>query len=267
MLDKLFNKYKKSDNSAITNEDMQAAIVGRKMQQRINEVKPKIEMTTILIDRNRWSLTTIVLSLITLVSVIGWYIADERFSNHVKVAFVKLSPSGSFNVSYYDENSKPTYFINTINSLLSNYVERRFSKESYSISSDYGYALNFMSPELKNSFINDYKAAQVAAEFSACKNCQQIQVRVRTTPQNEESDSAIIDGKPGTVYHTTVFARVTELNPDGTESSKINEIISLTWTIQDITSLPDNLDAIEANPVGIVILAESVKVDPTPAQN
>ncbi len=262
MLDKLFNK-----NKTIAKEDAQAAIVGRKVQEKINAVKPKIETTTVLIDRNRWSLATIVLALITLISVIGWFIADDRFANHVKVAFVKLSPSGSFDVSYYDENSKPTYFINTINSLLSNYVERRFSKESYSISSDYGYALNFMSPELKNSFINDYKAAQIAAEFSSCRNCQQIQVRVRTTPQNEESDSAIIDGKPGTVYHTTVFARATELNPDGTTLSKINEIISLTWTIQDISTLPDNLDAIEANPIGIVILAESVKVDPTPAQN
>lgn len=267
ILKKLINK-RKLDNSELTpsEEENKANALSKKAQKYTSALKPKKETTVLLVDRNRWFITTLLLAIILLVCVTGWYRAEERFANHVRVAFVKLDPSGSYSISFYDDNDKPTFFKNTINSLLTTYVERRFSKNPYTISADYGYVLNFMSAQLRNSFLQNYNAAKVAADFETCKTCQQIKVTVRAI-QHEESDRTILDGKPGTIYRSTVFARATELNPDGTVVSRANEIITLTWTLQNIGSLPNNLSAIQADPIGIEILAESLKADPTPVTN
>jgi hypothetical protein len=256
----LFNTFLPPD------EESQANVLSNKAQQKVTAVKPKIEVAMLCVDRNRWALVTFMLVFIVFLCALGWYRASERYANHVRVAFVKLDPAGSYNVAFDEQGSKPTFFINTVNSLLSTYVERRYSKVPYTIGADYGYVLTFMSPALKNSFLDEYQAAKVAASFSNCKTCPTIKVAVRTM-QHDESDDAILNGKLGTVYRSTVFAEATELNPDGNLISKTNQIITLTWTLRDVVSLPDNLEAIQANPIGIEILDDPLKSDPTPITN
>lgn len=268
MFDRYLSKFLKKKNADVTPADNEnrGSIICTTLQARVNKLKPKIEVAELSVDRNKWAIAAIILAACLLLSLLMLYQENERFANHVKVAFVKLDPSGTYNISFADENSKPTYFLNTVYSLLSNYVERRYSKVNYSINSDYGYALNFMSAPLKNDFLNNYKAAKVAADFIACKSCQQVRVIVRNI-QNDESDEAVINGNPGTIYHSTVFIRAEELNPDGTQASVINQIVTLTWTIKNIAALPNNLNSLQANPIGIEILNDSLKDDPTPVAN
>jgi|JI10StandDraft_1071094.scaffolds.fasta_scaffold42960_2 hypothetical protein len=266
LLAMLSKRNKDADSLVPPEEESNVKILSEKAKENLQALKPKQETATLIVDRNKWAILCIVLSVILLITVIGWYKANERFANHVRVAFVKLDSSGSTSVSFYDENSRPTYFLNTINSLLTNYVERRYSKIPYSISADYGYAINFMSPQMQNNFLHTYKAAEVAAKFSTCRECAQVQVKVRTIA-HEESDSTLLNGKPGTIYRSTVFVRSTELNPDGSVISKVNEIIMLIWTLRDLNSLSGKLDEIQANPIGIEILSDSLKSDPTPVNN
>ncbi|MEO8965423.1 MAG: VirB8/TrbF family protein [Gammaproteobacteria bacterium] len=244
-------------------EESRAVVMSQDMQNTINALKPKIELSAILVDRNKWALTAMVSTLAVVIACCGWYQANERYSNHVRVAFVKLDESGEHNVSIYDENSTPTFFMNTVYSLLGHYIERRYSKTPFAIKEDYGFVSNFMSPALKNDFYTNYHAAKVAADFEICKTCSQTKVTVRTI-QHQESDQVILNGKVGSVYRSTVFARATSFNSDGTEISSVNQIITLTWRLKDIASLSNNLDVIQANPIGIEILSESLKIDPTP---
>ncbi len=264
MINKLFTKFinKNNQNLLPPEEEARGAILSAATLAKVNKLRPKQEVAVLLVDRNKWAIATLILAGCLLISLFALYQENERFANHVKIAFVKLDPSGTTNISLYDENSKPTYFMNTIYSLLSNYVERRYSKISYTINSDYGYVLNFMSPVLRNDFLINYKAAKVAADFTACKTCQQIRVTVRNI-QNNESENTIINGTPGTIYRSTIFIRATALNQDGTEANSVNQIATLTWRIKDISSLPNNLNELQANPIGIDILSDSLKEDPT----
>jgi hypothetical protein len=256
--------FKKKIGSTPLKEESRGSVVSRDLQEKIAKARPKQEVATLLVDRNRWALIATLIAIGLIICLIGWYRANERAANNIKVAFVKLQPSGLTDIVLYDENSKPTYYMNTIYSLLSQYVERRFSKSRYSIDADYGFVLNYMSPQLKSEFLTDYKAATVAAEFAACKSCPQLVAKIRNI-QHNESNEAILEGKPGTVFRTTLFTVMEEHNPEGGLTGKANQIITLIWRIKDISKIPTNLDFISANPIGIEILSESLKVDPTPA--
>jgi len=259
-----FLKRSKSKNMLIPSEEESTATsLSYHEQQKVNALKPKIELSAVLVDRNKWSLVTIILSGTVLFCALGWYHASERFANHVRVAFVKLEPSGEHTVAFYDENSQPTILINTVNSLLAQYVERRFNKLTYSIKEDYGFVTTFMSTPVKNDFLNNYHAAKMAVDFETCKTCIQSKMTVRTIV-HDENDQVIVNGKPGTVYRTTVFALENSYNPDGTTLTKTNQIITLLWRLKDMASLSNNIDVIKANPLGIEILSESIKADPTP---
>lgn len=263
MLKKYLRK-NKSDSALIPpQEESNAIALSYRTQRQVNAIKPKIELSAALVDRNKWALISVILSGTLLFCVAGWYQANERFANHVRVAFVKLEPSGEHTVALYDENSQPTILMNTVYSLLGQYVERRFSKLSYSIKEDYGFVTTFMSTPLKNDFLNNYHAAKVAVDLETCKTCTQSKMTVRTIV-HDESDQVILNGKPGTVYRSTVFALENSLNPDGTSINKTNQIITLLWRIKDISSMANNIDVIKANPMGIEILSESIKSDPTP---
>lgn len=244
-------------------EEIRTSQVSYAMQKAINGLKPKRELAQVLVDRNTWSMLAIILSICLLIALWALYIQNERFAHHVKIAFVKLDPSGNTSLSFYDEKSKPVFFMNTIHALLANYIERRYSKINYSIAADYGYVINFMSPPLKKRFLEEYKAAKVAADFMACTNCQQIRIAVRNI-QHHESDDVILNGKSNVIYRSILFIRATAFNTEGMETSKANQIVTLTWRIRDVSEMPSNLNAIQANPIGIEILSESLKDDPTP---
>jgi hypothetical protein len=266
----LFQKYfklKSSGDLAPSAEESRGTSVGYSEQMKINALKPKLELAASITDRNRWVILSGILGLALLLALLGWYQADIRFSNHVKVAFVKLDNSGSHTISFYDEASKVPYNLNTINSLLSEYVERRFSKTPYSIRADYGKALIFMSPQLQEEFRSNYQAAKVASDLESCKSCQQIKVEIRTW-QHEENNEAILNGQSNTIFRTTFFIRETTLNPDGSIISRANKIVTLTWWFhKNVSELADNLDMLRADPLGIEILAESLKADPTPVND
>lgn len=192
---------------------------------------------------------------------IGWREADRRYAEDVRVAYVKMSPNGTTDVKFEDKEKPDEFFESTVESKLIEYTERRFSKRRETITPDYGFATLFMEPELRNSFLVDKKAAEVAADLVACKDCKSVTAKVRDIQMVDK------DPMPATrtrkQYTTLVFTLMINRARSGEIESCENKIITYIWTFRPKKQVVKRNDELKYNPLGQGIIREEVRDDPT----
>lgn len=218
-------------------------------------------------DRARWFVAFLLLGGITLFSSVGWYVADQRFADNVRVAWVKLDPSGAYTVEFADHVRPVEFFQTTLESKLSEFVEKRYRKSAATITSDYRFVGFFLSPKLSAQFLSadDYNAARVAAELTECRGrCLERDVRVRVIQHRMQTPLRIPDRANATLYESLVFTTFTERKPDGTVADRRNAIVQVAWRIKGKDEISANKAALIANPLGVEILSVDLKEDPTP---
>jgi len=225
-------------------------------------MQQKIEVSKLIVERNYFALICLGLILVLILSLSFILVQKNQLKHNTQTVIVKLSPDGTHAVEFFEDRSMPVYFLNTVNSLISEYTERRYSKISSSIIADYGFVLKFMSKPLQHEFIKEYKAAEIAKKHQSCGQCQQQFVTVRTI-QHYEADQVIINAKPDMEYRTTVFITVNYKSNLGKKIFSHRKIITLIWRIKNLNELNANLSALKANPIGLEIIRASIKNDPT----
>jgi hypothetical protein len=224
-------------------------------------------LAAVTADRARWFVAFLLLGVITMFSALGWYVADERFASNVRVAWVKLDPSGAYTVEFADEVRPAEFFQTTLESKLSEFVEKRYRKVAATISADYRFVGFFMSPKLSMQFLSpeDYNAPRVAAELTECKQrCLERDVRVRVVQHRTQTPTRIPERSDTTLYETLVFTTFTERKPDGTVADRRNAIVQVGWRIKGKEEISASKGALIANPLGLEILSLDLKEDPTP---
>jgi hypothetical protein len=215
------------------------------------------------VDRNRWFIATLVLALIALVSVMSAYKANIRADNSIKTAWVKMYPSGTWDIEFHDENQEPEFFKATIDYLLRQWVERRYSKIPYSIKNDYGHVFNFMSTALKQDFISakGFNAPEKAAEIADCVSCQSVKVKLRSPPDHYDSDKTKFGKYEGTLYRSNVFIQKQVMNSDGSIMKTENMIVPLQWRLKSKREIQADKKILEYNPIGLEIMAYDILKD------
>lgn len=237
--------------------------VGRdQFHHRLLKSRHVKDLADMKVSRNYLSLAILFLVFLCFLLVMGWQVADSRFANNVRVSYVKLDPNGSYNVEYEDQDKPVDFFVNTVNSKLTEYIEKRFSKRKATISTDYGFANLFMSPQLSNSFLNDAKAATVAAEHVACTKCADEEFSVRNI-QGLTGD-LVAGSNSSTQYTTLVFSRMRKRSTEGYITECSNKIVTVLWHFRGKEDVVSKRDQLRFNPLGMEILREDVKDDPTP---
>lgn len=225
------------------------------------------QLASVTADRARWFVAFLILGGITLFSALGWYVADARFSSNVRVAWVKLDPSGGYTVEFADQVRPVEFFQTTLESKLSEFVEKRYRKNVATITADYRYVGFFLSPKLAGQFLGaeDYNAARVAAELTECKGrCLERDVRVRVVQHRTQTPLRIPDHASATMYESLVFTTFTERKPDGSVADRRNAIVQIAWRVKGKDEITANKSALIANPLGLEILSLDLKEDPTP---
>lgn len=239
------------------------ATVGRdKFHHKLLKSRHVKDVADMKVSRNYLSIGILGLVLLCFALVVGWQTAESRYANNVRVSYVKLDPKGSYTVEYEDEAKPVDFFVNTVNSKISEYIEKRFSKRKATISTDYGFANLFMSPQLSNSFLSDKKAASQAAEHVACDKCADEEFSVRTI-QGLTGD-VVSGGNSDAQYTTLVFARLRKRSSEGYVTECSNKMVTLLWHFRGKEDVVSKRDQLRFNPLGMEILREDVKDDPTP---
>ena len=88
------------------------------------------------VEKTRWFILALVLSLVAFISMLSAYKANTRADNNIKVAWVKMYPNGTWDIEFDDENRAPEFFQSTIDYLIRQWVELRFSNIPHSIKND-----------------------------------------------------------------------------------------------------------------------------------
>lgn len=224
-------------------------------------------LASVTVDRARWFAAFLMLGAITLFSAFGWYVADGRFSNNVRVAWVKLDPSGAYTVDFADSVRPVEFFQSTLESKLTELVEKRYRRIVTTIVADYRFIGFFLSPQLVGRFLSadDYNAPRVAAELAACKgNCLEREVRVRVVQHRTQTPLAIPDKADSTLYESLVFLTFSDRKLDGTVVERRNAIAQVGWRMRSKAEIVANKGLLMFNPLGMEVMSLDLKEDPTP---
>ena len=224
-------------------------------------------LAAVTADRARWFVAFLLLGAVTMLSAIGWHAADQRFADNVRVAWVKLDPSGAYTVEFADQARPAEFFHTTLESKLSEFVEKRYRKAASTITADYRFVGYFLSPKLSTQFLSpqDFNAPRVAAELTECKSrCLERDIRVRVVQHRSQTPTRIPERSDTMLYETLVFATFTERKPDGSVADRRNAIVQVGWRIKGKDEISANKGALVANPLGLEIVSLDLKEDPTP---
>jgi hypothetical protein len=241
-------------------DSMQGKLLDGELQKLLVRSREKGELARAQTDRNRWFFVSLILMTGILLFGYGWYTADARFAENVRIAWVKLDPSGGYTIEFDDTKNKDTYFKATLDSKLFEWVERRFSKDKYTISDDYGFAYILMSPALKKEFLDEYDAARVASEHEKCIQCDQVEYKVRVVEHIDEMTLGPGDSEEK-IYHSIAYATEYVRNSGGKLYDKSNQIINLVWRFKTKKEIISEKDNLRYNPIGIEIIRYSKQED------
>jgi len=213
-------------------------------------------------DRNRWFFVSVGLLALCLLLGVEVIRANVRFANNVQVAWVKMSPNGTWDIDFFDEGRGPEFFESTIDYMLSQFVERRYSKIRLSIKNDYGYALQFMASPLAQAFMasEQFNAPGKVADFLESGEDETV-IEIGAI-DHFDSDSTNFGKTEGTLYRTNVFIKELTKGPGGNLIGKPrNKIVSLQWRIKSKEEIQTDLKSLKFNPIGLEIIKSDILDD------
>lgn len=218
-------------------------------------------------ERNRWFAIALVMALISLISVI-FAIREASEGQEVRVVWVKMYPDGTWNTEFYDKNRGKEFFESTIDYLIRQWVIRRYSEIPVSIKNDYGFAYQFMAPNIQKEFLDKegFDAAKKASKIStADSHLKKITVR---NISHYDSDKTKFGKYFGTLYRSNIFITQILFNPDGTKTGEEKFIVPLQWRIKSKEELmaddmykKNSVGYLKTNPIGLEIIDYSIMKD------
>ena len=203
----------------------------------------------------RFFIIILMMGVICLASIAVAWKEGVRADNNIKIVWLKMYPNGTWDMEFHDEDRQPEFFRSTVDYLLTQWVERRFSEIPHAIKNDYGIAYIFMSSKLQAEFIDPkgYDAKAKAVRVMNCKSkCKEVHFKVKTI-DHYDSDKAGFGQHEGTLYRTNIFAQKTTLSNNG-RSAPQKLIVSIHWRIKSKEEIQADKKVLKQNPIGLEIL-------------
>lgn len=221
-------------------------------------------------ERNRLYTFCIVLVIALFVVVMKLVAVSENNASNHKIAWVKMYANGTWDVELHDNFEPNQVLQRTVDSLLSNWVERRFSERPETVRNDFGYASLFLSPKKRAEFISDkqFNAPQVAAEIMKCRGCRTLEYKVGPIDHFDRGPAYYSD-QASEVYRTNVFVDRVQKNAAGDFEDNDKRIVRIQWRlmepkeIQDYSRKENGLEWLRNNPIGIEIVDYQELDDPS----
>ncbi len=237
----------------------------------MNTNNSPISLPVLKVDRNRWFVVSLLLAITVLVFAYD-NVQLRKDRSDLDIAWVRVFPNSSWDVSFNDMPNQPQFFQSTIDAVLERFVKARYSKDPQTVRAEYGAAIEFMSPLLSKNFKSEsgFDAAEVASKLIACgNNCGKVMI---ANPIFEHIEKTPTINKTNVIYRTNVY--VDEVSIDALGARSVEEsIISLEWRIMGkseiIAKYPRTknndqmLSYLRFNPVGIEIVNTQRYFDPS----
>ncbi|OUI89028.1 hypothetical protein HK19_15380 [Acetobacter persici] len=218
----------------------------------ITGVRSQREVASLKAERNVWRFVSCGLVVGIIFAAAGWRKADDRWANDVRIAWVKLQPDGRSEAALWNDGGNANRFYEPfINTALINFVEHRYRHIRSTIVSDYGYAAQFMSPQLRAEFLGSGKAADEATAFEETGNGGEYSIKVSAIDHNTMVNPDVAN-RQSIVVDSTVY--ISEHPLDGSHKD-IKKIVKITWRLTPLANLQRSWEQLRDNGPGIEILS------------
>jgi hypothetical protein len=192
----------------------------------------------------------------------------NRRADEVRVAFVKLHPNGSYNVSFYDSEQPFSLFQNTIDQLLRKAVVSRYKRDPATITNDHNYFALFLGTTELTKYLSEYRATQVVRDYLACTDCQLVHPMFRGLHHIDRNNINLSDISAGVNVRSTMFLDMEIRSRNTGALIRVEKkIVNLLWTIDTTKINPTNniqdlsMVILNENPIGLTILEYSIDDD------
>lgn len=216
------------------------------------------------VERNRWFIMSMVLLVCVCILVMKVASLSNQIANNFQLAYVKMYPSGQWDVELSQTQDTPSYLRATVDGILANWVSRRFGEKQEMIRADYGYVLQFLSPRLKTQFTSTegFNAAQRAADIQANRQHGELRYEVGAIDHFDQDSNAVFGGVPGVAYRTNVMATRKDYNVAGNlRSDPDQRFVRIEWRLMErrevdaIVKQDGGMEWLRENPIGLEIIS------------
>jgi len=232
--------------------------------QQMSEIALRkiVREAALSVDRTRWFLASVILLIALVFLMLAYVNLSVKQENKHDVAWVKMYKNGLWDIEFHDSDKALEVLPATIDSLLIQWTERRYSEVKETIRSDYGYANLFMNAELSADFIAEesFNAPQKAVDVMECHNCKIIRYKVNIV---DHFDSGItrFGEVEGGLYRSNLFVTKQAMLAEGGEVIKDKKIVRIDWRLMNQDEIKNRsqqkggMDWLHKNPIGLEVLA------------
>lgn len=213
----------------------------------------------------RWFAVTLILLFVVITLLFMLSSANSRAEKAPEVRWVMLYPNGEWRVQFTPPASPQQFFNQTIDNLLTDYLEYRHQQIPQTIRNDYGRATVFMSKAVQREFISPegFNAVEKAGVITTSKSPELKRINVIFFDHQDIVSDAVFRSGKKPVIRTTAYIDEEILDQYGNKiSNPVRKIINLTWTLKTPKELRnEERKFFIVNPIGLEILSERVTVD------
>lgn len=199
---------------------------------------------------------------VALVIIIGSYSRlSANYARNVKIAWVKVEPSGRTYVDYVEDSGTEARYVNdAIRASLGNYIKWRFTVDPRTIKTDYGNASTYLAPIEYQKFVVELDAPGTAISIIECAlDCPITEIALGkmdtelSTPAEKQEDR---------IYRTTIYYNeIVRVQSTGQELEQRRKRATLKWKFKEREGLARNIDFLRVNPIGLHIIEQIIDDD------
>lgn len=219
-----------------------------------------IELGQTKAERNRLFVILVGLIIVLIIALsFCWYSFDKAQTNK-EIMYVKMFPNGTWENVEYHAQDKQLFFKTTVDSLITQYTEKRFGVIPMTVASDYGEAQVFMDNDLHSEFIakNGFDAVDKAHEFANSHNYTKIKWRFNN---HTSQTTGVFNGIETQVMRTDVY--FTKEQHISGQVKKSRMMLSISWRLLPKTELEkQDKDFLRVNPIGLKIITQKLTLEP-----
>jgi len=259
-----------ADRRELRAEVRERSVTPKELIAQLKTGQP-LEGALLVVERTRWMAACLLALLVATISLVAYINANKQLQNNKELIYVRMHENGTWDVDFPEATRAVEFLPATIDSLISQFVIRRFQEIPYTIRYDYGFAQLFLDYKSAKAFLDPTQgnAVQRAAAIKDCTKCTEKHIEVRTI-DHSSSERTEFGKVPGQLYRTTVFIR--EVSKDergqivGTPQMKIVPIHWRLMSKKEIEATVKEKDGttwLRNNPIGLQILDYQLLDDPS----
>lgn len=261
------------ERSALRSEIKERAVTPREILQQLKSKRPVERDALIAVDRTRW----MIIAFIAIALCIGLFMmyanANKQLQNNTRLVYVRMYPEGHWDIDFYDGSGRGVEFLpSTVDSLITQFIQRRFQEIRHSVGYDYGFAQLFMAPRVAKEFVDPQQGNAVAraAEIKECARCPEKQIEVGVI-DHFDAEKTTFGQAPGALYRTNIFVLEKLIDENGrlVGGKARRKIVSLQWRLMSKAEIQASLQKeggvpwLRHNPIGLQVMNYEIHDDPS----